>query len=58
MSVRRARKEIMQEIAMLSSSFNRIVKDDGDKRFLIRDRTYKYGRTSEEQIFQGVITLL
>ena len=48
----------MQEIAMLSSSFNRIVKDDGDKRFLIRDRTYKYGRTSEEQIFQGVITLL
>lgn len=36
----------------------RIVKDDGDKRFLIRDRTYKYGRTSEEQIFQGVIMLL
>lgn len=36
----------------------RIVKDDGHKRFLIRDRTYKYGRTSEEQIFQGVIMLL
>lgn len=36
----------------------RIVKDDGHKRFLIRDRTYKYGRTSEEQIFQRVITLL
>ena len=48
MFVRRGRK--------LSSCFDRIVKNDEDKRFLII--RYKYGRTRGEQIFQGIVIFL